>query len=66
MLVQSPWVTGQLRTCFLELEAEIITEPQVRNEKSERSHRKKRKRQLRELGIKLSTLRCCILNHVAL
>ena len=51
---------------FLKMEAEIITETQRRNEKSERCHVKTRKQQLRELGIDLSLLRCCIMNHVAL
>jgi ferritin-like protein len=48
------------------MEAEIITETQRRNEKSERSHAKARKRRLRELGIDLPSLRCCIMDHVAL
>ncbi len=51
---------------FLKTEAEIITETQRRNEKSQRCHVKARKRRLRELGIDLSSLRCCIMNHVAL
>ena len=65
-LVHSLWLTGQVRTAFLEKEAEIITETQQRNKKSQRSHVKARKRRLRELGIKLSSLRCCIMNQVAL
>jgi hypothetical protein len=65
-LVHSLWLTGQVRTSFLEREAEIITETQQRNEKSQRSHVKTRKRRLRELGIQLSSLRCCIMNQVAL
>jgi len=64
--VRSLWLTGQVRTALLETEAEIITETQQRNEKSRRSHVKTRKRRLRELGIKLSSLRCCIMNQVAL
>jgi len=64
--VHSLWLTGQVRTSFLEKEAAIITETQQRNEKSQRSHVKTRKRRLRELGIKLSSLRCCIMNQVAL
>jgi hypothetical protein len=64
--VQSLWLTGQVRTSFLKLEAEIITETQRRNAKSERCHVKARKRQLHELGIDLSSIRCCIMNHVAL
>jgi len=64
--VHSLWLTGQVRTSFLEKEAEIITETQQRNEKSQRSHVKARKRRLRELGIQLSSLRCCIMNQGAL
>jgi len=41
-------------------------ETQRRNEKSQRSHVKARKRRLRELGVELPSLRCCIMNHVAL
>jgi len=55
-----------VRTSFLEKEAAIITETQQRNEKSRRSHVKARKRRLRKLGIKLLSLRCCIMNQVAL
>ena len=51
---------------FLKMEAEIITETQRRNEKAERCHVKGRKRRLCELGIDLSSLRCCIMNQVAL
>ena len=65
-LVHSLWLTGQVRTSFLRKEAEIVTKTQQRNEKSQRSHVKTRKRRLRELGIKLSSLRCCIMNQVAL
>jgi hypothetical protein len=50
-LVHSLWLTGQVRTTFLEKEAEIITETQQRNEKSQRSHVKARKRRLRKMGI---------------
>jgi len=64
--VRSLWLTGEVRTAFLEKEAEIITETQQRNEKSRRSHVKARKRRLRELGIRPSSLRCCIMNQVAL
>ena len=64
--MQSLWLTGQVRTAFLEKEAEIITETQQRNEKARRSHVKARKRRLRELGIQLSSLRCCMMNQVAL
>ena len=60
------WLTGQVRTSFLHKEADIITDTQRDNRKSQRSHVKKRKRRLRKLGIKLSALRCCIMNHVAL
>jgi hypothetical protein len=47
-------LTGQVRTRFLEKEAAISTETQQHKEKSLRT----RKRRLRELGIKLSSLRC--------
>ena len=65
-LVHSLWLTGQVRMSFLRKEAAIITETQQCNEKSQRSHVKARKRRLRGLGIKLSSLRCCIVNQVAL
>jgi len=64
--VHSLWLTGQVRTRFLVKEAAIITETQQRNEKSQRSHVKARKRRLRDLGIKLLSLGCCIMNQVAL
>ena len=64
--MRSLWLTGQVRTDFLHKEAVIITETQQRNETSERSHLKARKRRLRELGIQLSSLRYCIMNHVVL
>ncbi len=65
-MVRSVWLTGQVRTSFLQKEAEIITQTQHRNEKAQRSHVKARKRRLRELGIELSSLRSCIMNQVAL
>ena len=65
-MVRSLWLTGQVRQRFVQKEAEIITETQRRNAKADRSHAKQRKRQLRERGIKLSSLRCCIMNQVAL
>ena len=64
--MQSLWLTGHIRMSFLKMEAEIITETQRRNEKAQRCHVKARKRRLRELGIDLSLLRCCIMNHMAL
>jgi hypothetical protein len=48
------------------LEAEIITETQRRNEKAERCHVKARMRRLGKLGIDLPSLRCCIMDHLAL
>ena len=48
------------------MEAEIITETQRRNENAERWHVKARMRRLGKLGIDLSSLRCCIMDHVAL
>ena len=65
-LVRSLWLTGQVRTRFLEKECKIIQDIQERNQKSQRSHVKARKRRLHELGINLSSSRCCIMNKVAL
>jgi len=48
------------------MEAEIITETQRRNENAERCHRKTRMRRLCNLGINLSSLRCCIMDYLAL
>ena len=66
MLVRSLWQTGQVRTIFLEKEAAILTETQHRNAKAQRSHVKARKKRLRKRGIRLSSLRCCIMNQGAL
>ena len=60
-LVRSLWMTGQVRVAYLVRAAAVITLTQDRLARSRRSHAKTKRRRLRELGIKLSVLRCCIL-----
>ena len=53
-------MTGQARQAYLVRAAKIITLTQHRLARSRRSHVQTKRRRLREMGIDVSTLRCCI------
>jgi hypothetical protein len=61
-MVRSLWLCGSVRGKYLAKAAAVIARTQERIRRSRRSHVKTKRKRLRKLGIKLSKLRCCILN----
>ena len=58
-LVRSRWMDGPRRQEYLRRQAEMIAYTQARNRTAAESHRKSALSRLEELGIDVSTLRCC-------
>ncbi len=58
-LIRARWMDGERRREYLRRQGEIIAYTQARNRAAADSHRKAALDRLNQLGINVSTLRCC-------